>query len=458
MKKLNKTKIFIICSTVFLGSLIILYGYRFIHYYRYYNKKEEVNTTVSEPITIYKHILSYLGTEEDIANNKPTNLYKNSDGTYYFKGQVQNNYIFYSGLLWRIVKINDDNSVMLITEETQTELPYGDTLDFEKSYVNNYINNVDSNSIFYNNLINTDYLTNTKYCTDNIDDFDNTSCTNTNNNYKLTLLTTHDYINSGANNGYLNNETYFWLMNSNSNKKLYYVFNEGGVNSTNKYDKTHYGIRPVISIKGDIVLNGGDGTKENPFFIDEYENYKLANVGVGEYLEYSGNIWRIINKTEDAVKVAMEGYLKVSNEEIEKEFSTKDNTYRTDKDTSIGYYLNNTFYNTLDNKEYLVKGPFYTGKYSTDSYDYRLVFKTNVKAYVGLPQIGDLYINKYDNSLTMLGITDHMNNIIYVIKDNLLYTSKISAKAKIRPVLYLNGNLITLNGEGTLESPYIIGR
>ena len=40
---------------------------------------------------------------------------------------------------------------------------------------------------------------------------------------------------------------------------------------------------------------------------DEYDDYKLINVGVGEYLEYSGRTWRIISKTASSVKVALEG-------------------------------------------------------------------------------------------------------------------------------------------------------
>lgn len=458
-KKLNTSKIFIFASILFLGTLAIIYGYRFIHYYRYYHNTTEINTTVSEPVSISKHILSFRGTEEDIANNKPTSLQKDNDGTYYFKGQVKNNYIYYSGLLWRIVKLNEDNTVTLITEENQTQLTYGETNKYEKSYVYNYLNKVDNNSVFYNNLINTDYLTKTKYCTSIINNIEDITCSKTNYDYQITLLSVKDYMNSGANDGYLNNGTYFWLMNFNDNNKLYYVFDKGGVNSTNQYDKIHYGIRPVISIKGDIILNGGDGTSEKPFYIDEYENYKLANVGIGEYLEYSGYNWRIINKTEDAVKVIMDGYIKEDNIEIEKTFSTKNNTFTPSDKNNIGYYLNNDFYKTLDNKEYLVKGPFYTGKYSTDSYDYRLIYKTNTNAYIGLPQIGDLYINSFNNTLTMLGITDHMNNILYVIdENNSLYTSKINTQEKIRPVLYLNGSLITLNGEGTQKIPYIIGR
>ena len=59
----------------------------------------------------------------------------------------------------------------------------------------------------------------------------------------------------------------------------------------------------------------------------------------------------------------------------------------------------------------------------------------------------------------MLAITDHMDNILYTINNEYnLYTSKIDQKSKLRPVIYLDGSLIALSGEGTIDSPYIIGR
>ena len=52
-----------------------------------------------------------------------------------------------------------------------------------------------------------------------------------------------------------------------------------------------------------------------------------------------------------------------------------------------------------------------------------------------------------------------MDNILYTINNEYnLYTSKIDQKSKLRPVIYLDGSLIALSGEGTIDSPYIIRR
>lgn len=454
---IRKDKIFIAISIVFLASLFIIYGYRFIHYYRLEANIVD-DTEISEPISIYNHLLTYLP-EDDILIQKENGLIKNEDNTYYFKGQVENNFVYYSGRLWRIIKTTKDKNIVLISEEIQTLMPYGEDIEYQNSYLYNYLNNIDEYSLFYKTLNNTDILVNTQYCEDTVTSTENVTCEATKSDYQITLLNLKDYLNSGANEGFLNNNTYFWLMDFNQNNELYYVFDKGGINTTSEYNKHHYGIRPVITIDGTLLLTSGDGTKGNPYSLDEYEDYKLINVGVGEYLEYNNNLWRIISKQDKSVKAIMEGYIKENDQEIEKIFSTKNNTFDINDKNNIAYYLNNDYYNSLNNKEYLVKGPFYTGKYTTDTHDYKLVYKEKINAYIGLPQVGDLYINTYNNTLTSLAITDHMNNILYIINENnSLYTSKINEKEKIRPVINLDGNLIALSGEGTKESPYIIGR
>lgn len=454
---IRKDKIFIAISIVSIASLFIIYGYRFIHYYRLEANIVD-DTEISEPISIYNHLLTYLP-EDDILIQKENGLIKNEDNTYYFKGQVENNFVYYSGRLWRIIKTTKDKNIVLISEEIQTLMPYGEDIEYQNSYLYNYLNNIDEYSLFYKTLNNTDILVNTQYCEDTVTSTENVTCEATKSDYQITLLNLKDYLNSGANEGFLNNNTYFWLMDFNQNNELYYVFDKGGINTTSEYKTIHHGVRPVITIDGTLLLTSGDGTKGNPYSLDEYEDYKLINVGVGEYLEYNNNLWRIISKQDKSVKAIMEGYIKENDQEIEKIFSTKNNTFDINDKNNIAYYLNNDYYNSLNNKEYLVKGPFYTGKYTTDTRDYKLVYKEKINAYIGLPQVGDLYINTYNNTLTSLAITDHMNNILYIINENnSLYTSKINEKEKIRPVINLDGNLIALSGEGTKESPYIIGR
>jgi len=47
-----------------------------------------------------------------------SNKTENNNVTYYFRGDVENNYISFAGILWRIVRINEDGSVRLITDQS----------------------------------------------------------------------------------------------------------------------------------------------------------------------------------------------------------------------------------------------------------------------------------------------------------------------------------------------------
>ena len=126
---IRKDKIFIAISIVSLASLFIIYGYRFIHYYRLEANIVD-DTEISEPISIYNHLLTYLP-EDDILIQKENGLIKNEDNTYYFKGQVENNFVYYSGRLWRIIKTTKDKNIVLISEQIQKLMNYGEDIEYQ---------------------------------------------------------------------------------------------------------------------------------------------------------------------------------------------------------------------------------------------------------------------------------------------------------------------------------------
>ena len=76
-------------------------------------------------------------------SNNGNTIYKASgqDGkdTYYFAGQVTNNYVYFGGYYWRIVRINEDNSVRLIyagTSATDTAAFISTSQAYNSSYNN----------------------------------------------------------------------------------------------------------------------------------------------------------------------------------------------------------------------------------------------------------------------------------------------------------------------------------
>ena len=60
----------------------------------------------------------------DDINNVEPKLYKTYDNlgiTYYYRGNVDNNYVFFNNKLWRIIRINGDDSIRIISEDIYKE-------------------------------------------------------------------------------------------------------------------------------------------------------------------------------------------------------------------------------------------------------------------------------------------------------------------------------------------------
>ena len=398
IKKDIPSNIFIILSLLFILTFSGVYITRFIKYYNEENKQQ---------------------TEIILSNELKNNVVTTGDGLYYqnkeyvFKGYPNNNYLEYSGILFRIIKINEDNSIKLITENAVTNLKYNG--DYKNSDIKNYLNynGLEHTGIFYNNLINADeYLK-----------------ANNEISERVGLLTTQEYIDALGNKSYLNSNTYFWLIDGE------YVFSEGGISSENK---GYYGIRPTITLKENTKIISGNGTKENPYKIED------NIVTIGKYINYSNLTWKIIEINEENYKLTLADPL-----DEEYIYSNKSNQFNVKDYNSLASYLNNQFYNKLD-KKYLLKGIFYDGTYNDN---YLTIYESKTENYVGLMSVLDNYINDFSNYNL---ITPSTADMIYQVGENSrLIINSIENKTKIRPVIYISKN-ININGVGTKENPFVV--
>lgn len=432
--KNKKNLIFIIISTIFILFMIIFYGYRLIHFYKL------ENPTGSK-------LVENLSLSESIINNN--SIVTSGDGLYYdgdnhtFKGNVTNNYIYYSGLMWRIVRINKDKTIKLVSEEVLTNLNWDYKENVEISSFNNWINDE-----ILLNLSHQEYLINNDTCKDIIEDVKEIKCEKYIENNKIGFLSVNEYIEAEGKKSYLNNSKSWWLSNTDSKNNLWYVNSNGGVSNTNS-DESH-GIRLTLTLNKTIVSTAGNGSKENPFVIENDIYGSLAQINAGSYLKFSDRVWRVIDKTETAVKVVLDGYL-----EETKIFDSYNNGFNISSYNNIGSYLNNTFYNSLSNKEYIINGDFYIGEYTNNDYKTTLANKINSK--VGLLSIGELFTNEYNNVFLLTPYSDE--GMIYTIGENYyLYGNSVKTSLKIRPVIYLDNTLLVTSGNGFKNNPFEIGK
>lgn len=414
----NILTIFIICS---------IYSYKLIHYYRLEHKQSFLTTN-----NLYETL-----------KNKPI-TYNNSglykiDNNYYYKGKVTDNYLYYSARLWRIISFND-NGIKLITEDTQTSMVWSTENNYKNSYIYNWLNITDKehSGIFINSLNNyKNYLIKHSWCTDIVTK-DNQTCNDTLNNY-VGLISIEEYLKAGGIESYLNNNNYFWTINASENN-IWYIFDKGGINDETNDDTGYhsYGVRPSIVLDVNTPLYKGDGTKDNPYIIENDNSVILNHKSIGSYIKYNDNLFRIIEKNDDYIKLTLAYHLEDSKVNY----------------NNINQYLNNVLLNKLE-KNNLVKCPFYGGNYSKDNnYDYKEIYNKKEYSYIGLPSItelfitddSDIWLNNYNNN-SLIYTTNTLGRLFLDNNDNLHY---------LKPSICINGNITILSGSGTNNDPYVL--
>lgn len=418
-------KIFNIVSILLFIFIFSFYCYRFIYYKINDSNKEKTNILSKYIINQYNNY--ELFNEMNIINNN-----------YYFINNSKKNYIKYKGLLWRIIKINSDKSTTIILEDSINNMTYNNVM----KWLNN--GNEKYTGIFYNSLYNK-----------KIEYNDNNDYLNNKNNYlcdklnkdRIYLLTIDDYNNVGAKNSYLNTKTDFWISKENM-----YITNEGNIEIDN--EDNYYNIRPVIILDKDIEINTGDGSIDNPYTIENKKINILKDIEPYLYIEYNNTLWMVL-EVNNNIKLISDSCIKNKEDKcLSKLFSQKSNDINIYKKSNLLYYLNNEYYNSLDNKNYLTKGRFYTGKYKDNNY--LSIYEESIELKIGLPTIIDSYAYKLDN--TFLLTTSENNDLnVFISLDNHPYETLITEKANIRPIIYMKKNISIIDGDGTYSSPYKLG-
>lgn len=424
-----KQRIFNILSIVFLSSLTIYFGLRFLSAYND-SKKIIDETYISDKLknTISKYTL----------NNPLSKV----DDEYYFIGKTNNNYLKYQGYLWRIIKINNNDEITVIGEDTITYLPY-----------NSYINWLNNDKQQKELDINYDLLTNSYLCLDTYTDIKKAECNNKNTDYKISILNIKDYLQVGGDNSYINNGTNYWVSDKYDDNKSWFINQDGKISNSNIDDK--HGIRPVITIKNKTKYIDGNGSIENPYIIEERNIKALKDTLQGEYISFNNEIWRIMYNKDNKLKIISTDYLKVNNEKVIYNFDDKNNVIS--KNSKIIKYLNSTYLKTLQKtyKNYLTNGIFYTGIYSKNNNNYLASYNKKGTLTIGLPSINEPFI--YDlNNILLMNASNVDDLTVYTIHNNTLYEDLVTSKRYIRPVIYIKDSIKVKSGKGSKTNPYIL--
>ncbi len=228
--------------------------------------------------------------------------------TYYFRGNVTNNYVKFAGQTWRIVRVNEDGTIRIVMQDginSNTEYKFNsNNNNYTYMYYTNsqakttldtwYQKNIGSKSDLDQNVASGNYYceqAKIKYSSDfksgsatmttffsYTPDF---KCTTDGNgkgvvNASVGLLSYDEVVYAGGyrelsnSNYYLYSNKNFWMMspagNLSGNSYVWHVTTTGAINYD--YVNVNYAIRPVIILIADTQISGGDGTKDNPFVVE----------------------------------------------------------------------------------------------------------------------------------------------------------------------------------------------
>ena len=419
-KEKKKTKatpfqiIFCSISALFILGCLVFYGLRFIKYYRIYNPKVDSG---DGSVLLAKDIVgkSEFGTDEE------DGLFSSS-GNYIYKGDVKNNYLKFNDILWRIVRINADNSIDIILDDYITLLPWNSKVtSFTESEIYKYINEN------FLNLLDQDMLNKTSFCTDKLSDLTSIKCEDQNSSGYVKLLDVANFLNS-VNNGksYLvNSDEIFWLADYGNDK----IWHTNGANVSQSEVNSFYEIRPMVRLRNTTVYKTGDGTKEKPYVVDKEDKLR-----VGSKVKLGEDEWIVYDNTND-IKLMRTTIL-----DKQIDFDQEKLTY---KDSSLMTYLNDTYLNSLSYKDMIIEGTWNIGEYKGSIFDIK---NDTVKAKVGIPNILDI---KFDSSVKLY-FTSTINEERVIVYDNPLRPGRVTTYRGIRPC-------ITISKDSASKLKYVDG-
>ena len=386
---------------------------------------------------------------------------KDTNNTGVYTGEVENNYIRFSGNLFRIVSVENGN-VKIVAAEDVSNVNYSGLDQWLEYY---YDHLADSSK---------EYIVKTKYCNDKVTDTTTKKCSSYTKEKDVYILSVEDVNNSvdtNAGESYLYSSTIVWLANTKTDKESWATRSVffGTSDKYSSFSKNYnLGIRPVITIKGSNLITSGTGTENDPYQIDDMKTGKpdenLNTRYSGEYIEYSNMLWRIVEvEKSGAIKVISNSNVPIAGEKrISYDSSITNRIYNPNQKGNVGYVINQKVADTIDEKYFdktEIEVPIYKklAKYNKET----TTKKYKVKFHA--PDMYDLYTAQNNSLLSGYWLlnSSQSQDVVYMISPiGAVYNTGVpdSNTAGIRVIGYLNKNCKIVSGKGTEERPYKIAK
>jgi len=407
------------------------------------------------------------------------------EGITYLVGQCSQNYVWYSGKLWRVVlKNNETGSVKMVTDNSLTSISYHSSIDtatYETSYIDEWLRQEFLPTLHdYSNYL----IENASWSLtseENMEETINDSAERT-----VALLTAWEYntILSNFNDLatketlYLNNHAEWWTLTKKSDS---FFISIDGTGTLKVYGPTNTkGVRPSVQLKSNIQVTGL-GTISDPYrFVGDFKEVVpgstlLSTCYSGEYVKLNQELYRIVGVENQLTKVvAVDKPEELANKSFDTDSKVVDFRNAVIKSDLEDYYQQldsnsknmiepntNWYINSVSSARYYKQSICATADSNVDVASCEKT--TNVAiANIGLPRYGEMFasqITRKEKSTFWL-LTLYTNNYVFGVGvDNNLSRNSSTNPYGARPSMYLKSNVViasTNTGDGTYEHPYDI--
>ena len=426
-----------------------------------------------------------LSAGETVIKNLTSGSTYDDDIDTFITGEDPNNYIWYSGKLWRAVSVNNEaKTTKLVTQwniSTTTYNPSNQT-NFEGSYMEDWLNDTSVDGFLgnlrdYENFVVTDAVWDAT-----LDATSLGSITRPNGEATVTdavgLLNMYEYqsSNNGETNGYLKNGLIWWTLTPYSSYLVCFVYSDGY--ASGDPSTSVHGVRPSINLKSSVKIVDGDGTVDNPYRLNgdndtELSGNLLSSRYSGEYIKFGNeenNLYRIVShENSTGTKIVSAEPLKSSGTFITSAFGS--NTTFSSTNT-IGTFLNGDYLTSYVDSSYsnMIEDntTWYLGTVG-DGTSYKLAkytdtnmsgYATSTESKVGLLRFGELMSGQFDrfgNNTNYWTLTPYSASYVRFVNGSGNARSYSPTDAYgVRPSINLKSNVQITSGTGTKSDPFVL--
>ena len=418
----------------------------------------------------------------------------------FITGEDPNNYIWYSGKLWRAVSVNNEaKTTKLVTQWNISAITYNpiNQTAFEGSYMEDWLNDTSVDGFLGNlrdceNFIVTDAKWNATTDSTSLGSITRPSDSGTIVTDAVGLLNTYEYQTSYTGttygNGYLNNGLYWWTLTPYNTSLVRNVNNNGADIASPVSAK---GVRPSINLKSNVKIVDGNGTIDNPYRLEGDNDTNLSGTLLssrysGEYIRFGNdenNLYRIVShENGTGTKITSAEPLKNSGAFITSVFDSNRNENYSNT-TTIGTFLNgeyltsyvdNTYSDMIENSTI-----WYLGTVDGNGSSYKLAkytdinmtgYATSTESKVGLLRFGELMAGQFERNTVKGGssstglttnywtLTPYLSSFVRAVinnGDSIGWQAYVYSLG-IRPSLNLKSNVIITGGDGTKNNPFTL--